>query len=214
MYLPEHFAIDDESTLLEIIDENPLATLVTIQRGALVADHIPLLLERRQGAPYRLIGHVARSNDLWRDHDADATCLAIFSPAHAYISPNWYPSKQEHHRVVPTWNYVSVQASGPLVVHDDPKWTRSAVGKLTKRMEAIQPLRWKMADAPVEFVRDQLDHIAGIEIAVERLVGKAKASQNRDRADHEGAITGLRADTSQDGSAMATFMEQALSDRD
>ena len=100
-----------------------------------------------------LIGHVARNNDLWRDGRHDGESLAVFQSADAYISPNWYATKQETHEVVPTWNYAVVHVYGPIVVHDDEKWVRGAVGRLTKKMEALQPDPWKMADAPAELPR-------------------------------------------------------------
>jgi transcriptional regulator len=189
-YLPDHFRQDDASRLKALIDAHPLATLVAYTEDGLQAHHIPLLLDDRQGKHGTLIGHVARNNMLWTDA-ADLDVLAIFQAADAYITPNWYPTKQETHEVVPTWNYAVVHAWGPLVVHDDEKWTRAAVGRLTQAMERANSPAWRMGDAPQNYLKGMLESIVGIEIPISRVVGKWKASQNRTVADRQGAITGL-----------------------
>lgn len=193
VYLPTHFEETRPAVISEVIRTSPLATLVTFQHGAPCADHIPLLLDPERGPHGTLIGHVARNNTLWHDHDPDVETLAIFQAADAYISPNWYPTKAETHEVVPTWNYVVVHAGGPLVIHDDEKWVRGVVGKLTKAMEQSEPVPWKMADAPQAYLREMLGNIVGIEIPVVKLTGKWKASQNRTPQDRDGAIAGLDA---------------------
>lgn len=204
VYLPEHFDAPDPDGMREIIERFPLATIVTLGPDGICANHIPLLLEPDRGPHGTLIGHVARDNTLWRDGQHQGETLAVFQAQDAYISPNWYPTKAETHKVVPTWNYVVVHAYGPLVIHDDEKWLRGAVGKLTRTMEAITSAHpWKMADAPRDYLDDMLGSIVGIEIPVARMIGKAKASQNREPVDREGAAAGLRATGKHAAIAMA-----------
>ena len=193
IYLPEHFDASEPRAMRDLIDTFPLATLITSGADGVSANHIPLMLEADRGPHGTLIGHVARNNDLWREGLHDGESLAVFQSIDAYISPNWYPSKQQTHEVVPTWNYSVVHAYGKLVVHEDKKWIRGVVGKLTRKMEAVtseQP--WKMADAPSDYIESMLVDIVGIEIPITRIIGKTKASQNRLACDRDGAAAGLR----------------------
>lgn len=212
VYLPTHFAETDTEAMHRLIRASPLGTLVTVGRDGLVANHIPFVLDHLPGAHGRLLGHVARNNAVWHDHD-EREALVVFQAADAYISPNWYPSKRDTHEVVPTWNYAVVHAYGPIVVHDDPKWVRGQAGMLTKQQEAAQPTPWKMADAPRPFTDAQLTQIVGIEIPLTRLIGKLKASQNREPADREGAIAGLRETGDAGDGAMADIMDAARQPR-
>ena len=205
-YLPDHFREDDPARIKALIDAHPLAVVVAHTDEGLQAHHIPLLLDERHGEHGTLIGHVARNNTLWADAE-DADVLAIFQAADAYITPNWYPTKAETHEVVPTWNYAVVHASGPLVVHDDEKWVRGVVGRLTQAMERPNTPPWKMGDAPQHYLREMLDHIVGIEIPINRIVGKWKASQNRTEADRNGAIAGLHERSAPGDRQMADIMD-------
>lgn len=206
MYLPAHFEESRTEVLHQLIAEHPLGAVVTLGPDGLTADHIPLLLDGLKGPNGTLIGHVARKNELWHAHDSQVEALVIFQGASAYISPNWYATKQATHEVVPTYNYVVVHAHGPLLIHDDPKWVRGAVGKLTRRMESSQDVPWKMADAPPAFIAGQLENIVGVEIPISRLTGKWKASQNRPVEDRVGASEGLRASGHSDAVEMADLI--------
>jgi transcriptional regulator len=206
VYLPPHFAETDPAALHDLIVAAPLGILITLGSDGLAANHIPFVLDPRAGEHGRLLAHVARNNPVWHDHDAGQEALVVFQAAEAYVSPNWYATKRETHRVVPTWNYAVVHAYGPLVVHDDVKWIRGQAGMLTKRQEATQPLPWKMADAPVDYTAEMLHQIVGLEIPISRLIGKVKASQNRDDADRLGAIAGLRESGDAGDLAMAEIM--------
>ena len=206
MYLPAHFEEDRPDVMQRLIAEHPLGTIVTLGPDGLTANHIPFLFDMRSGERGTLIGHVARNNDLWRAASGTTEALVIFQGPSAYISPNWYPTKQETHQVVPTYNYAVVHVHGPLVVHDDMKWVRGLVGKLTKAMERAQAVAWKMADAPPDFMENQLANIVGIEIPIHRMVGKWKVSQNRVPADREGAAAGLRATGDPANAAMAELV--------
>ncbi len=207
VYVPQHFAETDTAAMHRLIGAFPLGTLVTLGADGLTANHIPFVLDTRAGEYGRLLGHVARNNPVWRDHDPELEALVVFQSIEAYITPNWYATKRETHEVVPTWNYAVVHAYGRIIVHDDVKWVRGQAGMLTKQQEAAQPTPWKMADAPPAYTAANLEQIVGIEIPVARLVGKFKASQNRRDVDRAGAIVGLR-ETGEPGNvAMAELME-------
>src|ERR1700722_8852502 len=146
MYLPPVFREESVEVLHALMREHPLATLVTLDADGIVANHIPLLVDV-EPLPYgTLLGHVARANPVWRDFSSEIPALVIFSGPEHYISPSWYPSKQEHGRVVPTWNYVAVHAYGRLAIHEDPEWLRSLVTRLTATHEAQFEQPWAVAD--------------------------------------------------------------------
>lgn len=207
-YLPPHFHEDDPARLKALIDAHPLAAVVAHTDAGLQAHHLPLLLDEQRGAHGTLIGHVARNNMLWTEA-AETEVLAVFQAADAYITPNWYATKQETHEVVPTWNYAVVHAWGPLVVHDDEKWVRAVVGRLTQAMERTNTPPWKMGDAPQDYLRSMLDNIVGIEIPIRRIVGKWKASQNRSDADRDGTIAGLEGRAQPGDLDMAKIMNRS-----
>jgi transcriptional regulator len=199
MYLPSHFAETRLDVLHQLMRAHPLATLVTLTPGGLVANHIPLQLQEPPAgaiaadAPGVLLGHVARANPLWREIAQGSEVLAVFQGPQHYISPNWYPSKQESGKVVPTWNYCCVHAHGRLQVHEDAKWIRAQVGELTTHHEASQPRPWAVEDAPDDYLQTMLANIVGIEIAITRLEGKWKASQNHPAPNRAGVMAGLSA---------------------
>jgi transcriptional regulator len=192
IYLPPLFEQTDARQVAGLIAEFPLSTIVTTGPDGLTANHIPLQFVPDAGEFGVLRGHVARANEIWRMADSNAESLAIFQSPDAYISPNWYPTKQDHHKVVPTWNYAVVHAYGKLVFHDDEKWLRGVIGKLTMTAEADQPQPWHMGQAPYEYLTEQLEAIVGIEMQVSRLVAKWKMSQNRLPIDRDGTISGLQ----------------------
>lgn len=191
MYLPSQFAEPRIEELHRIVRENSLGMMVRITSAGMEADHLPFLFDADQGAHGVLIGHVARANSVWREIDNGANVVVVFRGAQGYISPNWYPGKQETHRYVPTWNYEAVHAHGTIHVHDDEKFVRGVVARLTRQHEADQPLPWKMGDAPVDYLATQLSNVIGIEIRLNRLDGKRKLNQHHRQPDREGAIQGL-----------------------
>jgi predicted FMN-binding regulatory protein PaiB len=138
VYVPQHFAETGTAAMHRLLRTFPLGTLVTLGAEGLAANHIPFVLDAGAGAYGRLLGHVARSNAVWRDHDLDMEALVVFQPVEAYITPNWYATKRETHEVVPTWNYAVVHVYGQIIVHDDGKWVRGQAGMLTKQQEASQ----------------------------------------------------------------------------
>ena len=193
MYTPPHFQLTDTQAVLRLLREHPLGVLVTHGPEGLDANHIPFEYDPAHGPLGTLTGHVARANPLWQQCRDGADVLVVFRGVEGYISPNWYPSKLATHRQVPTWNYEVVHVHGRLAVRDDERFVRGVVARLTRAHEATQPQPWKMGDAPPDYLDAMLRAIVGIEIAVTRLEGKAKLSQNKDAADRLGAVAALQA---------------------
>jgi len=191
MYIPAHFAITDPAALHRIVREHPLGMLVTHGEHGLDADHIPFELDPARGTLGTLTAHVARANAVWQRCPTGTPVMVIFRGAEAFISPNWYPSKHEAHRQVPTWNYEVVHAHGTLTVHDDERWVRGLVARLTRQHEAAEPKPWKMSDSAPEFIDGMLRNIVGIEVTLTSLVGKAKLSQNKEARDRLSAADTL-----------------------
>lgn len=189
MYIPPHFLEVEPSRIQGLIGRAPLACVVAQTGGGLVANHIPLLAAP-DGA---LIGHVALANDMHRLVADGQEVLAIFRGEDGYVSPHYYPSKAEHHRHVPTWNYEVVHAYGAITFQRDAHARRAAVGLLTRmherRVNGAQG--WRMPDAPADYMAQMLDAIVAFRIDVSRTLAKAKLSQNREERDRLGAIAGL-----------------------
>lgn len=192
MYRPSHFEENRPEALHALMRVHPLGTLVTHGPDGLDANHIPFELDPALGPHGLLRAHVARANPVWQQA-GDTAVLVIFQAADGYISPNGYPSKPEHHRHVPTWNYAVVHAHGVLRVRDDERFVRGLVARLTREHEARsqQPRPWKMGDAPSDYIDGLLQVIVGIEVEITRLVGKYKLSQNRETRDRLGAADAL-----------------------
>lgn len=193
MYLPKHFEETRLEVLHALVADHPLGTLVRMGGDGLDADHLPFeLAAPTDAAPLGLLrAHVARANPLWRCDGAPV--LALFQAASGYVSPNLYDKEALVGRVVPTWNYAVVHVHGRLRTIDDPAWTLALMGRLTARHEG--PDGWAIADAPPEYIEKMVAATVGIEIAIERIEGKWKASQNRNAAEREriAAATGLAA---------------------
>jgi len=200
MYTPAHFSIKSREALHKIIQTNPLGALVTMTPEGLDANHIPFELDPDRGV---LTAHVARANPVWQQCKDGADALVIFRGNQSYISPNWYPSKHETHRQVPTWNYEVVHAHGVLTVQDEERFVRGVVARLTRFHEGSEPKPWKMTDSAPEYIDSMLKAIVGIEIAITRLEGKTKLSQNREARDRQSAAqTLIRHGQTQLGEAM------------
>lgn len=200
-YLPSHFEERDLPTLQALVDAHPLATWATTQDGELVVHHVPFRLDRSRGPFGTLVGHVARANPVWRSPQPS---LLVFGGPQAYVSPGWYPSKQMHGKVVPTWNYAVVHARGTPLVREDAASVLRIVSELTDTHEARQTHPWQVGDAPPEFIEQLLRAIVGIEIPIDQLVGKWKVSQNRSADDRAGVAAGLGAQA--EGEAMAALV--------
>ena len=207
MYLPRTFEETDELELHAFIRAHPLATLVSTDRNGLCANHFPMLIEKNGEGQFVLRGHVARANPLWSSFREHPQVLAIFQNPGLYITPSWYPSKQEHGRVVPTWNYVAVHVGGSARAIEDPEWLRSFLTRLTDINESRFELPWKITDAPDDHIDRMLRAIVGIEIAITEIAGKWKVSQNRTARDAEGVVAGLRAQGDPVAQTMAGLVE-------
>ena len=194
MYTPAQFRQDDISTLHAAIRAAGLGTLVTFGADGLAATPVPMLLDP-EPAPYgTLLGHLARANPQWREAAPEVEALTMFLGPDAYITPSWYATKAETGEVVPTWNYVAVQARGPVSFFTEPEALLDVVRRLTERHEAGRPDPWAVADAPAAFIAAQLRGIVGFRLRITRLEGKWKMSQNRNAADRAGVVAGLRAE--------------------
>ncbi|MDT5152692.1 MAG: transcriptional regulator [Mycobacterium sp.] len=187
MYVPTHFAPDDEA-VHELLSHHGAADLVTAGPDGLEATMLPFFYDRERGT---LQGHFARNNDHWRRVDGREALVIVRGPD-AYVTPEWYASKAEHGRVVPTWNYVVAHVHGTVTIHDDPVWLADLVRRLTDHHEAGRPAPWSVDDAPERFVEGQLRAIVGLEVAIRRIDAKFKLSQNRPEADIDGVVAGLR----------------------
>ncbi len=191
MYVPAHFDVPQTETMHALIASHPFGTLFTHGKSGMDANHVPFELEPGHGELGLLRAHVARANPVWQDVASGDEVLVVFRAGDAYISPNWYPSKHEAHKLVPTWNYQVVHAHGRITIRDDERYVRGVVARLTRTHEATQPRPWKMSDAPAEHVDMLLKAIVGIEIEITRLQGKSKLSQNREVRDMQGAGNAL-----------------------
>ena len=212
MYLPKHFEETRVQILHELIRAHPLGALVVLTPSGLDANHIPFEVDPDPAPFGTLRGHIARANPLWRDFSRDVEALAIFQGPGTYISPSWYRTKIETAKVVPTWNYAVVHVHGALRFIDDAAWLRGFVEKLTNRHEAERRDRWKVTDAPPDYIERQLGAIIGLEIPVTRLIGKWKVSQNRPAQDRDGVVEGLLQEGGHSAAAMANLVRQSRSE--
>lgn len=192
MYLPPHFAVTDSETLHQLIRAYPLGALITHGEGGLDANHLPFEFDAGEREHGVLRAHVARSNPLWQEVKDGDEVLVIFKAVDGYISPSWYPGKQEHHKQVPTWNYSVVHAHGRIQIRDDARFVRRLLANLTRTHEAAEPTPWKMADAPRDYLEAMVQAVVGIEIEITGLVGKFKLGQNKEAADRLGAANALQ----------------------
>jgi transcriptional regulator len=203
MYLPKYFHETRTDVLHALMHDYPFGTVVMRGAEELVANHLPFELV----SDTLIHGHVARGNELAQADGAPV--LVIFQAADGYISPNWYPSKHETGREVPTWNYAVVHVHGRLRVTDDKAWLRQLLERLTERHEAGQPKPWHVSDAPEDHIEKMLSAIVGIEIAIDRIEGKFKLSQNHPDANRAGVLRGLAERAGRRDGELANLMQQA-----
>jgi transcriptional regulator len=211
VYVPDHFRPTD-ADVAALLEHLGAADLITATADGLLATMLPLIHEApgasaAAGDGGRLMGHVARNNRHWKVAPVGEAMVIVRGPD-AYISPSWYPTKQEHGRVVPTWNYITAHVHGRLVVHDDPAWVEANVRALTARHEESRPQPWSVDDAPLPYLAGQLRAIVGVEIVISRIEAKFKLSQNRSTEDVDGAVSGLAAGP-ESGRRMADAMRRA-----
>ena len=206
MYLPSAFRQDDLAELHAQMQASPFALLTSAGAAGVQASHLPLLLEPDEGEFGTLYGLFARANPHWRDLQGGAEALAVFSGPDAYISPDWYPAKAEHGKVVPTWNYIAVHARGPVELIEEPERLLQIVSRLSDQHESGRERPWAVSDAPREYIDSMLRAIVGFALPIRRLEGKWKLGQNRSAADQAGVRDGLAASTSPGDRELATRM--------
>jgi len=208
LYIPPAYRDDDLARLHAQIHAIGFATLITVGEAGPLVSHLPMLIEANAGPRGRLMGHVARANPQWKLTDFAKPAVAIFMGPDTYVSPSWYPAKQEHGKVVPTWNYRVVHVRGTLAPFDDPDELRRHVTAMTDRHEGRFEVPWKVTDAPEDYVRSQLKGIVGLRLTIETIEGKAKLSQNRAEPDRRGVIAALKTSAAAADQDIAALMEQ------
>lgn len=207
MYLPTAFHDTDIERLQQQMAATRLAIIVTHGEQGLLASHVPLLLDR-EGEFGTLRGHLARANPQWRDLANGSQAMVIFAGADAYVSPGFYPSKAEHGKAVPTWNFLAVHAYGHAEVFSDPERLHALVSSLTDHHEARQAQPWTVEDAPADYLESMLKAIVGFALPIQRLEGKRKLSQNRSAEDIAGVQRGLASSPDPLDNAVAQLMTQ------
>jgi transcriptional regulator len=205
MYIPPAFRLTEIADMHRAMQEARSATLVTATDEGLVATPLPMLVEAGEGRNGTLYAHVARANAQWRLVPV-GEAMAIFNGPEAYVTPSWYATKQETHKVVPTWNYVAIHAYGPVEFFDDTDRLLDVVTRLTNLHEQPRSERWAVTDAPADFIRSQLKGIVGVRMPITRLDGKQKMSQNRNVADRAGVIAGLSGSDRPEDRAVASMI--------
>jgi transcriptional regulator len=213
MYIPKSFEPPDPDTLLEFMRARSFGVLVTVTRQGLDGNHLPFVFDPAPTPYGTLRGHVARANPIWRECQERPEALVIFQGPDSFISPSWYPTKQETGAVVPTWNYIAVHAHGTVRVVEDAGWLRAHVTALTTRHEASREAPWAVSDAPSDYIEKMVGAIVGIEMPITRVTGKWKLSQNRSERDRAGVVDGLLGEGSESAATMAALVKAGLDNR-
>jgi transcriptional regulator len=202
MYVPDAFAEHRLPILHGAIEACGLPIFVTMTPNGPTATHVPMMLAPGEGRFGTLHFHLARANPQWRTA-ANAPALVIFPGPDGYVSPSWYPAKAEHGRVVPTWNYVTVHATGTPDIYEDPDRLHALVTRLTEQHERNRARPWAVGDAPAPYVASQLRAIVGVALPIASLTGKWKLGQNRSAADQAGLLAGYAAEAAPNYAALA-----------
>ena len=210
MYVPPLHRLADPEALQALMSAHPLGAWVCHGSGGLIANHVPFFLDRRRGPLGTLVGHVSRANAVWRELGPDRPSVVMFQGAQAYITPGWYPGHAAHGEVVPTWNYVVAHAHGRARAIEDRAWLLDMLQHLTDVHEDGRAAPWRVGDAPPAYLDAMLRGIVGIEIAVDRIEGKLKASQDEALPDRVGTVAGLRAIACPAAAAMAALVQGAI----
>jgi transcriptional regulator len=210
VYIHPLHRLTDREALFALMEAHPLGAWVCPGQDGLIANHVPFLLDRSRGPSGTLIGHVSRANPVWRALASAGPSVVMFQGPQAYITPGWYPGKADHGEVVPTWNYVVAHAHGVARAVEDRGWIASMLTRLTDFHERHQQAPWSVNDAPAAFMDTMMRAIVGIEIPIDRLEGKRKASQDEALPDRLGTVHGLRGQGCDAARAMAQLVQDAL----
>ena len=205
MYVPPAFRLEELAAIHDAMRAARSATLVTATAEGLVGTPLPVLIDESEGQYGTLYAHVARANPQWKLVPS-TEAMAIFSGPEAYVTPSWYATKAETHKVVPTWNYVAVHAYGPVEFFDDADRLLDVVTRLTNLHERARSEPWAVSDAPSDFVKSQLKGIIGVRLPITRLDAKRKMSQNRNAVDRAGVIAGLSTSERAEDRAVAALI--------
>jgi transcriptional regulator len=209
MYIPKLHEETDLRVLHSLMRAHPLGSWATLGDGEIIMNHLPFVLDPSRGAFGTLRCHVAKANSVWQKFSRTLPSLIAFHGAQTYISPSWYPSKQAHGKVVPTWNYVVVHAHALPFVIEERALVLEHLTELTAAQEAGQPVPWQVADAPADFIEQMSQHIVAIEMPIARIFGKWKVSQNRSPSDRQGVVAGLQRQADPRSLEMAALIDQA-----
>lgn len=193
----------------ELMQSQPLATLVSYVGGQLAADHLPFVVHPELSEKGTLRAHIHKGNPLWRNRENLTDAFAIFQGPQSYVTPSWYPSKQDHGKTVPTWNYAVVHARGDLSFVEDGEWLIEHLTQLTNQQETHREEPWKVTDAPKDYIDRLVRGIVGIELKIESLEGTWKVSQNRDERDRAGVKQGLLKEDNDDAIAISNLINRA-----
>jgi len=208
MYIPEHFEETRIDVLHHLIRNHPFGTLITVCDGEITADHVPFLIEQSGRDFGTLKCHVARSNPVWKTMSEQVESLVVFQGPDSYVSPSWYPSKQNHGKAVPTWDYIVVHARGVPEAKNDVDWLLNHVSQLSDTHEESRAIPWKVSDAPTEYINKLVGAIVGIEIPIIQISGKWKVSQNRPKSDQAGVVAGLASEGSDSAKAISKIIQE------
>jgi transcriptional regulator len=208
MYEPPLHRETDLERQHALIAARRLGLLISCGPQGLIANAVPFLLDRAASRLGTLKCHVARANSQWRDLAESPEALVVFQGADHYVSPSWYATKRETHKVVPTWNYVMVQARGAARVIEDDAWLQRQIEALTARQESSRKTPWAVGDAPADFIALQRKAIVGLEIEIADIRGKWKTSQNRSAADRAGVVENLERLGDEEALAMAAIVQE------
>ncbi|MCX7341650.1 MAG: FMN-binding negative transcriptional regulator [Hyphomicrobiales bacterium] len=204
MYQPEHFRLDDRDALHDVMRAHPLGQLISAGASGLQANPVPFVLHADDGNQGLLRTHLARPNAQWRDFVDGCDVLVIFQGPQAYVTPSWYAAKKEHGKVVPTWNYVTVQVRGRATAVQEGRWLVRHVSSMSDQQEEPLEHPWAVRDAPEPFITALTRGIVGVEIAITAISGKFKMSQNRPEADRQGVVKGMAAQGAADAAALVS----------
>ncbi len=210
MYINPLHRLEDREALFSLMAARPLGAWVCLGRDGLVANHLPFVLDRSRGPNGTLIGHVSRANSVWRQLGPATPSVVTFQGPQAYITPGWYPGKAAHGQVVPTWNYVVAHAHGVARAVEDRDWLLDMLDRLTGVHEAGRASPWQMGDAPAAFIDQLVRAIVGVEMPIDRLEGKLKASQDEAMADRLGTVQGLRERSGHEDDGVADLVMKAI----
>ncbi|WOG30132.1 FMN-binding negative transcriptional regulator [Endozoicomonas sp. 8E] len=209
MHIPSKFKEENLDKLHEFIQEYPLGTLIVSAENTLDADHIPFYLQKQKNAQVILQSHIAKVNPLWKKVSDGQEVLLIFHGPNAYISPNFYPSKKETGKVVPTWNYSVVHVRGRIFFRHESDWILQLLNNISDFYELNQTLPWSVSDAPFEFTKKLINAVVGLEVVIDDIVGNFKLSQNKTASDYSGVVNGLAASENNSDISVSKQMQQS-----